>query len=230
MVGPAGPIALDLDLDSGDQGQREKTGLRIGDQVTIDIVGLSGASGSTAFNVKLQYDPAQLDWVGFETADIFEEGLAITPAPAEGIVDINVAIPAGGASGDSGSLGLATFRVGDGFTGETTIELVYASYDTPLQFGTEGATVVTTGSAEPSPDFDGDGKVGFGDFVLFAQKFGTAEGGSGYDRAFDLDLSGSIGFSDFVLFAKSFGQGSGKPVGDGGPLAKPTPEQAASHN
>ena len=55
-------------------------------------------------------------------------------------------------------------------------------------------------------DFDGDGSVGFGDFVQFAGKFGLSEDDEGYDARFDLDGNGAIGFSDFLIFAGAFGK------------------------
>ncbi len=58
----------------------------------------------------------------------------------------------------------------------------------------------------PDPDFDGDGTVGFSDFVQFAAKFGLSQGDEGYDGRYDLDGNGAIGFSDFVAFAGAFGQ------------------------
>ena len=51
-----------------------------------------------------------------------------------------------------------------------------------------------------SPDFDGDGSVGFGDFVQFAAAFGSSTG------KFDLDGDGVVGFGDFVIFAGLFGK------------------------
>ena len=59
-----------------------------------------------------------------------------------------------------------------------------------------------------SADLDGDGAVGFGDFVTFTAKFGTSRGQAGYDARCDLDWDGSIGFSDFLIFANVFGQGA----------------------
>ena len=56
------------------------------------------------------------------------------------------------------------------------------------------------------PDFDGDGTIGFGDFVLFASVFGAAEGDHRFDRKFDLDSDGNVGFSDFIRFAQDFGR------------------------
>ena len=68
------------------------------------------------------------------------------------------------------------------------------------------------------PDFDGDGTIGFGDFVKFAAKFGQGQGDDGYDADYDLDDDGSIGFSDFLIFARAFGKkaprSNGRPSDD----------------
>ena len=55
-------------------------------------------------------------------------------------------------------------------------------------------------------DFDGDGKVGFSDFVAFAGKFGTSQGDGRYEAKYDLNGDGQVGFGDFVAFAGFFGQ------------------------
>ncbi|MDE3001605.1 MAG: hypothetical protein OXU79_21225 [Gemmatimonadota bacterium] len=60
--------------------------------------------------------------------------------------------------------------------------------------------------AAADADFDGNGEVDFQDFVLFAAKFDTREGDSGFERIYDLDGSGEVGFSDFLSFARLFGQ------------------------
>lgn len=51
-----------------------------------------------------------------------------------------------------------------------------------------------------SADFDGDGVVGFGDFLMFTEVFGTGATG------FDLDGSGTVDFADFLGFAAVFGE------------------------
>ncbi len=56
------------------------------------------------------------------------------------------------------------------------------------------------------PDFDGDGTVGFGDFLLFAENFGLSHGDDGYDARFDLNGDWEVGFSDFVIFSRNFGR------------------------
>ena len=60
--------------------------------------------------------------------------------------------------------------------------------------------VTFTATAMATPDFDGDGEVGLGDFFVFAEAFG------GSDSRFDLDSGGSVDFADFFLFAEHFGQ------------------------
>ena len=71
--------------------------------------------------------------------------------------------------------------------------------------------MVRTGMpVEPSgaitADFDGDGRVSFPDFVLFAEHFGTRSGALGYDPKYDLNGDGRVGFTDFVEFARQFGR------------------------
>ena len=61
-------------------------------------------------------------------------------------------------------------------------------------------------AAEPSPDFDGNGMVGFSDFLLFADAFGSRVGQEKYKAKYDLDSDGKIAFGDFLIFARSFGK------------------------
>ena len=51
-----------------------------------------------------------------------------------------------------------------------------------------------------TPDFDGDRRVDFTDFLLFATAFSVQSG----DSKFDLNRDGTIAFSDFVLFAENY--------------------------
>ena len=57
-----------------------------------------------------------------------------------------------------------------------------------------------------TPDFDGDGTVGFPDFLLFVAQFGSSEGDAGYNARFDLDGDSAIGFGDFLIFVNDFGK------------------------
>ena len=57
-----------------------------------------------------------------------------------------------------------------------------------------------------SPDFDGNGTVGFSDFILFADVYGLRKGAAGYDVRFDLDGDGAIGLGDFLIFSSRYGE------------------------
>ena len=56
------------------------------------------------------------------------------------------------------------------------------------------------------PDFNGDSRVDFADFLLFVQQFGLSRDDEGYDARYDLDSDGTIGFGDFLIFASAFGK------------------------
>ena len=68
-------------------------------------------------------------------------------------------------------------------------------------------------SVNVSPDFDGDGMVGFSDFLALAGLFGSRQGDGRYEAKYDLDSDGAIGFSDFLIFTASFGKEVSPPDG-----------------
>ena len=55
-------------------------------------------------------------------------------------------------------------------------------------------------------DFDGDGTVGFPDFIVLAQAFGSRSGDARYESRTDLDGDGAVAFPDFILFVQYFGR------------------------
>ena len=80
--------------------------------------------------------------------------------------------------------------------GTNTVAVSVAGLE-PVTFSAVGLQAAT--------DFDGDGTVGFGDFLQFAAQFGLSTGDAGYEARFDLDGDGAIGFGDFLIFANDFG-------------------------
>ncbi len=63
--------------------------------------------------------------------------------------------------------------------------------------------------------FGADGRIGFDDFFVLADRFGLTAGDAGFDPAFDLAPNGTIDFDDFFVLADHFGRSlavSGKPV------------------
>ena len=65
---------------------------------------------------------------------------------------------------------------------------------------------ITSSMLASASDFDGDGTVGFADFLQFVEQFGLNQEDEAYQARFDLDSDGVIGFGDFLIFANNFGK------------------------
>ena len=119
-----------------------------------------------------------------------------------------------GSSGDVRLWNVASNRLISTLEGHTqSVHTVAISHDgATLATGASDGTMLLWDIEQilaPSianPDFDGDGTVGFGDFVQFAAQFGLSQDDDGFDARFDLDSNGAIGFSDFLIFAGAFGK------------------------
>ena len=57
-----------------------------------------------------------------------------------------------------------------------------------------------------NPDIDGNGIVGFSDFLAFAQNFGKTKSSPGFDSRLDFDKNGKVDFTDFIYFAGHYGE------------------------
>ena len=77
--------------------------------------------------------------------------------------------------------------------------------DTPNGEGLAEVFFVGDVTARFPGDFDGDFKVGFSDFILFAGAFGSQAGDESYQPLLDMTTDGVIDFPDFIQFAKVFG-------------------------
>ncbi len=55
-------------------------------------------------------------------------------------------------------------------------------------------------------DFDGDGVVGFDDFLAFARGYGKSVDEPGFDQRLDLNGDQTVDFSDFLAFAAAYGR------------------------
>ncbi|MDE2889526.1 MAG: dockerin type I domain-containing protein [Gemmatimonadota bacterium] len=107
----------------------------------------------------------------------------------------------------SGYLGQVTLSVSRALTSSDLLAAPSASIAGPAgvqNLDVSQATLTFTAAACPG-DFDSDGTVSLGDFLLFARAFGTRSGDSNYDARFDMDGSGAIDLSDFLAFAGVFG-------------------------
>jgi hypothetical protein len=209
--GPLGQIVLDLDTASGDQASRINQSLTGGDEVIVDVVVTEElTAGMSGFEFVLLFDSGVLDFSGFNVMEVFA-GAAPIVSTNEDTVTVSSVLLGSEATQPSGTIGQATFIVREDAARDATIALQRAQLGGPdgrlqLTLGSGGSTVLLgVGTAPITPDFDGDGSVGFLDFIAFAGVFGETSGSANYDARFDLDGSGDIGFSDFLVFAQAFG-------------------------
>ena len=89
--------------------------------------------------------------------------------------------------------------------GDPLVFVRYSQCPLTLIFSRAASDVIVDAEPQPDPDFDGDGIVGFPDFLQFAARFGLSQDMEGYDSRYDLDRDGSIAFGDFLIFAAAFG-------------------------
>ena len=223
--GPDGGDALSLDLIADGGG-----GNRLDDGVTSGTVSGNG----TSIAIELFAAEVSTPLIGmvlrfdFNTsllAFVKAENRAFPLTLPEGSSGANFASRSPVALAPSGFLARAEFETVADVTGR---EFTIGVETVTLAESLTSSDVLTTSNvitfnATASPDFDGDGTVGFSDFVQLAQRFGRQRGDSGFDARFDLDADGVIGFSDFLIFARNFGREALSPGGGDPDLVVETP-------
>ena len=218
-------LALDLDDAEGDQAV-SSLDVSPGQVVPIQIFG-SDIQGASSLSVRFGYDTTQVVYVGFDAGDVLPDAQALAEQDSTSVrIDVaslsgstvNTGLPAE-ASAQAGLVGTARFRATDAFS-ETGIRLVRAELARGGQseVASPALGVALQLAAPPSPDFNGNGRVDFADFVLFAGAFGYREGDERYEARYDLNGDGGIAFDDFVIFANSFGNTVNRA-----PVFAPTP-------
>ncbi|MCE2433665.1 MAG: leucine-rich repeat domain-containing protein [Candidatus Latescibacteria bacterium] len=196
-------LSLDVDDTAGDQAVRSLD-ISADQVVAIQIFG-TGIQNANGLAVRFEYDAAQVVYEDFDVGDVLPNAQAL-PEHGTGFVEIGIASLGGQATANSGLVGAVRFRTTAAFSG-TTIRLVRADLSRSGQF--ESATMdvrVELNLQDRTSDFDGDGQVGFSDFLAFAGQFGSRQGDGRYEAKYDLDSDGAIGFGDFLLFSSSFGK------------------------
>ena len=208
-------LSVDLNSAAGDQAV---TSLNVSaDQiVAIEIFG-KDIQNANGLAVRFEYDASQVVYEGFNVGDVLPNAQAL---PEQGtnptFVEIGMASLGGQATANSGLMGTVRFRTTGAFSG-TAIRLVRAELSRGGRFETVTLnTRVELQFQAITPDFDGNGRVGFADFLAFGNRFGARQGDGRYDAKYDLDSDGAIGFGDFLIFGRSFGQEVSTPSGGGG--------------
>ena len=215
MGGPSAKIAagananavLSLDLiASGGAGNQRDDGVTTGmvsgrgTTIAIEVFATGVRTSLRGVILKFKFDASLLSYVKAENSAF---PLAIPDASA----GTNLAATTPATLAASGFLARAEFETVVDVTGR---EFAIGIESVTLAESSASQDELTTTSeisfnATPSPDFDGDGTVGFSDFLAFAGHFGTQRGDAAFDARFDLDGDGETRFSDFIVFARQFG-------------------------
>ena len=204
-------LALDLDDAAGDQAVSSLDLLP--DQPFSIQVFATDILNATGISARFGYDATQLAYEGFDPGEALPNAHAVVQ-PDSTSIRIGVSSLSGSATVNAGWVGTLRFRTTAAFS-DTDVWLV----DAELTRGgrtdaiSPALSVALQGAAPPSPDFDGNGLVGFSDFVAFAGVFGAQRGDGKYEAGYDLNDDGGIGFDDFVIFARSFGEAANRAPG-----------------
>ncbi len=204
---PEGPISFDFNLATGDQKQRTAGSATAGKTYQLQL-NVAGSPEINGWSVTIEYDPGQVQFVSDSfQASSFIPGLLALVDEKEGTVGVGgTVLGSSGKNSGDGTVGILSFEVLEGIkdsTDLTVTEVTFRRLD-----GVEDkravrsiATIKKVAVASAlAGDFDGNGKVAFDDFFLFADAFGSANPG------FDLSGNGIVDFDDFFLFADNFGK------------------------
>ena len=199
-------FSLSLDLDNAPDDHALATLIASPDQViAIQIFGRD-IQNATGVSPRFEYNASQVTYQGFFAGNILPNAQVLSEHGTNPtFVQVSMVSFSGSATVSRGLMGTIHFRTTRTFS-NTTIHLTRAILSRDGQFETVSLNGTVTLLSVPSPDFDGDGRVGFTDFVLFASRFGSTPGDGTYEAKYDLDVDGAIGFSDFVIFAGDFGK------------------------
>ncbi len=199
-------FSLSLDLDNAPDNQALATLIASPDQViAIQIFG-TDIQNATGISPRFEYNARQVTYQGFFAGNVLPNAQVLAEHGTNPtFVQVSMVSFDGHATASTGLIGTILFRTTPSFS-NTTIHLTRAILSRDGQFETISIDMTIALRSTPSPDFDGDGHVGFTDFVLFASRFGSTHGDGTYEAKYDLDVDHAIGFSDFVIFTRDFGK------------------------
>ena len=198
-------LSLDL-IANGGAGNRRDDGVTTGavsgrgTKIAIEIFATGVRTPLRGLVLRFDFDASLVFYVKAENS-------AFALSIPEASVGVNLASTTAVTLAPSGFLARAEFETVTDVTGrEFTIGIERVT----LAEGSTSSDALTTArviafNAAPSTDFDGDGAVGFSDFLALAGSFGSSQGDARYEARFDLDGDGSVAFSDFLIFAAAFG-------------------------
>ena len=208
-----GGFSLTLDLDDSEGDQAVSSLDLLPDQpISIQIFG-TDIQNTSGISVCFRYDGTQVAYEGFDPGEALPNANASVEQDSIS-VRIDVSSVSGPTTMNGGWIGTVRFRITAMFS-DTETWLVHAELARGGQ--TEAVSpalgVALQVVARPSPDFDGNGQVGFSDFVAFGDAYGSRPGDETYRAKYDLNGDGSIGFdlaADFVGASAGHAHPSGR--------------------
>lgn len=216
-AGPNSNAILSLDLiPNGGAGNRIDNGITSGNvfgrgtKIAVEVFAKGVATSLVGVKVEFEFDASVLT---FEKAENSAFVFSIPEATGA-----NFAATAPVTLPSSGFLARAEFTTVIDVTDRDFsigIKMITLAESASLSDGITTTDVIRFNAAL-SPDFDGDGMVGFADFLQFAGVFGASRGDGTYQAKYDLDGDGAIGFPDFLIFTNDFGKSVSPPSGGGG--------------
>ena len=212
---PEGPIAIDFSLVNGDQEQRIAGDAAPGKSYELQL-NVEEAPEINGWSANIEYDPTQVRYViGSFRASGFIPGMLVLVDEKEDMVGVGGTVLGTDArnAGD-GTLGTLSFEVLESFADSTQLVITRVTFRR-LDGVEDKRTVLSVATITSEPmlveamlggDFNGDGKVDFDDFFLFADHFGTTPESANWDPIYDQDNDQNVNFDDFFLFADHFGK------------------------
>lgn len=215
-------LSLDLISDGGTGNQRDDgvtTGAVSGRgaKIAIEVFATGVRTSLSRVMMKFDFDASLLSFVKAENS-------AFALSLPEGSVGVGLAATTPVTLSRSGFLARAEFETVADVSGRK-FSIGIASVTLAESRASQDKLTTTSEISfndSPSPDFDGDGTVGFPDFLAFAGSFGSSQGDARYEARFDLDGDGAVAFSDFLIFARAFGAPVPPSGGSGGTTPPPS--------
>jgi hypothetical protein len=198
-------LFLDLDTAPGNQGVVKGTGLSTTNGIRIQVFG-ERIRFTTGFILRFEFDESQLTFDDFLPGTALPNAQTLEPVITQldsplAEVEVTAASFSGSANVEDGLLGTLLFKPNEDLA-RTAIVMSGAEIRRSGTFN-PFFTPLSIELSRLDADFDNDGFVGFRDFVLFAEHFGSHFGQERYDAEFDLVPDSNINFADFLIFTES---------------------------
>jgi len=206
LSGQAFSVSLDLDTSSGNQARTVRNGVAIGETVEVQVHG-GDLELMVGYILRFDYDSTMVAFENFLPGSVFPTSQTVTPAITSTSVEVTAATFGTALNVTDGLLARMFFTVQDSFTSSTTIRLTTAEMLRSNEFVTAVPRSITLngivdfdgnnipnfrdfllfaarfGETSASPNFDirfdldGDGAIGFTDFLILANAIEVSQSG-----------------------------------------------------